>query len=1024
MKGKKILAGLMSAAMVLSTMSFTVFAANPVLKDLIASRTDNTITLTADTDWTEDINVSGEDLTIDLDGKTLEIKRRDMYVRSNVTFRNGSITMNGIQSWQSSLIAYNDATNVTLTFEGIDFTADGCGGGAAIIEANKNGTINTKAYGDKKTVIRVTNTAYDNGNIIQREPNANTINLEDTEIYGDNVYGGLCNIASIKNCKIELTNVKGYGIAATTTDTTINNSSITVDGCKTGAKFYNGCDKSINLTNGSSFTVENSSKGDIFLESGANNGVTYDETSTVSATVANEPHGFVVGGYAVISTDRIYGDVTALINKSLKVELWTVTECIATTELKDGDYGYGDMIDGTERTVTFGFNYDADSDLGSDYWTGNYFNPTIEKRPVKVVVYIDGDKICEGGVSTPTQTGYPDYDYKWNEVPVVYAPAKIGTVGYVSLGAALAAAVDGDTITMYEDATEVQENFQYLHPGYNFTYAGTLDLNGHTLVLNGYDYKISAAQSGKNFTFTSSAETSGVIKITTESIPGTGIFWIFGNQTIKFENVTINAKNFSSTGYAGWAVVDLEGANSNAEFVNSTLNVGSDDMISLSYAISCNGTNQNVVFDNSVLDVKNIKGQAIGNGIVTVKGDNSEIKVDNAAFGMYLGTATSSLTVTDNAHINITNIFGDDEYNPEKAGIVLGATNPYSFEKPENINATIYRTPTEENLADTVKLSFEDVTAEDAEGEKVYDLYIESDTSETINRLMSAQMAFELTTEDAFKYKVTAADGLTLTEDNGVYLFNFDGETAPSATSPKIKIGQVKFTGYGTFTFKATEGQAHATTINDNIVTDYVVDPSAETEGKFDIDATLEDIEVAVPTRKLTINIDFNNAVENQVAAYQDMTVTVKGKDYDESFKLGSDADAVAIAENKATIEIAEKLVYNTPYTVEVSGAGYRTTGYTVTMNADKTLNFWNNAKDTATAVETGKDASAKKVTFLAGELVDDGIINIYDLSAVVSYFGTINDVTATSDYAKYDLNRDGKIDSKDVAYVLVSWGK
>ena len=28
------------------------------------------------------------------------------------------------------------------------------------------------------------------------------------------------------------------------------------------------------------------------------------------------------------------------------------------------------------------------------------------------------------------------------------------------------------------------------------------------------------------------------------------------------------------------------------------------------------------------------------------------------------------------------------------------------------------------------------------------------------------------------------------------------------------------------------------------------------------------------------------------------------------------------------------------------------------------------------------------------------------------------------SDYAKYDLNRDGKIDSKDVAYVLVSWNK
>ena len=64
--------------------------------------------------------------------------------------------------------------------------------------------------------------------------------------------------------------------------------------------------------------------------------------------------------------------------------------------------------------------------------------------------------------------------------------------------------------------------------------------------------------------------------------------------------------------------------------------------------------------------------------------------------------------------------------------------------------------------------------------------------------------------------------------------------------------------------------------------------------------------------------------------------------------------------------------------------------------------------------------------TFLAGDIVADNHINIYDLSAVVSYFGEVNlqnnpDKVA---YAKYDLNRDGKIDSKDVAYVLVSYGE
>ena len=96
----------------------------------------------------------------------------------------------------------------------------------------------------------------------------------------------------------------------------------------------------------------------------------------------------------------------------------------------------------------------------------------------------------------------------------------------------------------------------------------------------------------------------------------------------------------------------------------------------------------------------------------------------------------------------------------------------------------------------------------------------------------------------------------------------------------------------------------------------------------------------------------------------------------------------------------------------------------TVTMTGNKVLNFWNNVKDNAVNVEEGKDTSAKNVTFLAGDIVKDNTINIYDLSAVVSYFGTQTVTSAASDYAKYDLNRDGKIDSKDVAYVLVSWGK
>ena len=117
-----------------------------------------------------------------------------------------------------------------------------------------------------------------------------------------------------------------------------------------------------------------------------------------------------------------------------------------------------------------------------------------------------------------------------------------------------------------------------------------------------------------------------------------------------------------------------------------------------------------------------------------------------------------------------------------------------------------------------------------------------------------------------------------------------------------------------------------------------------------------------------------------------------------------------------------EDLVLYNAYTVTVSGAGYRTARYTVTMTEDKALRFWNNVMDEAQVVEIGKASSAVNVTFLAGDIVKDNKINIYDLSAVVSYFGTETKTEAFDTYAKYDLNRDGVIDSKDVAYVLVSW--
>ena len=92
-------------------------------------------------------------------------------------------------------------------------------------------------------------------------------------------------------------------------------------------------------------------------------------------------------------------------------------------------------------------------------------------------------------------------------------------------------------------------------------------------------------------------------------------------------------------------------------------------------------------------------------------------------------------------------------------------------------------------------------------------------------------------------------------------------------------------------------------------------------------------------------------------------------------------------------------------------------------MDDNKTMTIWNNAKDTEGAVV---DDVKAETTFLAGDILMDNEINLYDLSAVVSYFGQtgLKEAADYEDYRAYDLNRDGKIDSRDVAMVLVSWGR
>lgn len=336
--------------------------------------------------------------------------------------------------------------------------------------------------------------------------------------------------------------------------------------------------------------------------------------------------------------------------------------------------------------------------------------------------------------------------------------------------------------------------------------------------------------------------------------------------------------------------------------------------------------------------------------------------------------------------------------------------------------------------------------------ERIYDINIVDFSGNNINRFNSAELTFALNQingKTAYEIIDIKGDNIAANYVEGdKYEFHFETKTdVTNDTAPSITVARVKFTGYGRFEFcvdaSVDDNAVHSTEKADNIVDSFA--PGGMLDGKkvgtlIIVDKIEE--EILAPTQKLTVVVSFPNNVENNNADYQKMKLTVSGDDVSEiTVNLGSDNDGeklklaykpdarytVSFDEKtcKYTVEFIGTLTANRSYTVYVSGDGYRTARYTVNMQeTDKTLNFWNNVKDNKLELETGKITSAVKKNFLAGDIVKDNDINIYDLSAVVSYFGLENLSEDYPEYAKYDLNRDNTIDSRDVAYVLVSWGE
>jgi len=112
--------------------------------------------------------------------------------------------------------------------------------------------------------------------------------------------------------------------------------------------------------------------------------------------------------------------------------------------------------------------------------------------------------------------------------------------------------------------------------------------------------------------------------------------------------------------------------------------------------------------------------------------------------------------------------------------------------------------------------------------------------------------------------------------------------------------------------------------------------------------------------------------------------------------------------------------------TVTLEAPGFRKFVYETTLDEDDdatvVLYFWNDVKKDAYKLPIEKDATPVAHNFVVGDIVMDYIVDKYDLAAVTSYYGMYN-IKNNAKYLKYDLNRDGNIDIRDVQYVLHTMG-
>lgn len=611
--------------------------------------------------------------------------------------------------------------------------------------------------------------------------------------------------------------------------------------------------------------------------------------------------------------------------------------------------------------------------------------------------------------------------------------AKVGDTYYATLTEAYDAASAGATVTLLKDV-EMAANT-------DFDKAITIDLNNHTwkVASNNYAMLVKANVTFKN----------GTIDIS-NSNRTVAVWWLCSNGVnITFDKVNLTGKNVVSTGAAVFFADTGENATSltfkNGCEIDLSTNAGKLDEVGR-FIIYVN----DITFENTEVTLDGFDG-AFNTGKFTLNG-TTDVKVNNGNYAVnnskLVMNDTASLTANgcnENAvklgegssiELNDRSALRINGNETSPADVVLRKDVDWTDEKKAAVKITVAKNATLDadlsaisgatitGKANTVSVEFEPVAGED----KTWNIVLVAPTETFIHEFTTAQLKFACNDAISYEIKEAADSKITVNEQilgSNVYLFNLKEGANFVEDSDKIVIGKVVFgDGYSNDSVSfmvdaeyenkviATKGQNQREVFSgDTLTTDAVINE------KF-----------TQPICETTIKVATLENTGDNAKAYQDMHVAITGVNYSTTFDLGK-GDYEQDENGNYVIET--DLYQDNNYIITVTGAGYRTAKYQLrTQNKEAvTINFWANVqlKEDKLAMETNADGAEALAwyNFIAGDIIDDKKLDIFDLAAVVGYFGdeaSENDMTGGWNKVKYDLNRDGVIDAEDVAIVLTAW--